>query len=327
MIFDKVVGHGKITEKLLKALRFEGRTAHALLFSGPSGVGKKMVALAWAQGLLCQAPNRPCGKCSSCIRVEKGNHPDLMAVTNLESANIKIDQVRTIEHFISLKSFEGHAKVVVIDEAHTMTAQAANALLKTLEEPPAGSFFVLVTSNRGAIPITIQSRCQKVLFGALSDKELKKIVPDVEDWVARLAQGRVDTALRFADESYKKLRKAALLTLKELPHARAYEGFTQVAELTEDRDSALFAAQCWHQWIKKAASSRLGVKDDEDAGAQDEKTVASVLAKHFAVEALLELGQKVQRLEQDIQGNINKNLAFEKFWIDAHSMMLQGAPK
>src|ERR1700722_3470118 len=136
MIFDKIIGHEAQVESLRNVLRTnKDLPSRALLFSGPSGIGKKLVALGWAQGLLCKEEVKPCGKCSSCLRIENGNHPAILRVALTEGATIKIEQIRDVQNFVSLQSFEGRGKVILIDDAQLMTPQASNSLLKTLEEP------------------------------------------------------------------------------------------------------------------------------------------------------------------------------------------------
>lgn len=320
VIFDKIVGHKNQVASLKKAfasgLELPSR---ALLFSGPSGIGKKLVARAWAQGLLCENSKKPCGKCPSCLKIEKGHHPDLLMVGLTEGATLKIEQIRDVQNFVSLRAYEGHGKVIIIDDAQTLTPQASNSLLKTLEEPNPGCNFVLITSNKSAIISTIQSRCQKILFGALEPSEMKKILPDAEEWTLRLSQGRVDQALKLNDESYKKLKTSALRVLRDLTKVRIFEGFTSLVPLFEERETALFTTQCWSRWIVAACSKQLGGTVSLDS---EEEPIIEALASTCPAKVLLKLGQKILRLEQDIQANINKALAFEKFWLDAQKEMV-----
>jgi len=320
LIFDTIVGHQFQVTLLKKALLTKDELpSRALLFSGPSGVGKKRVALAWAQGLLCEVPDRPCGICPSCLKVKKGHHPDLLILGLTDGATVKIEQIREVQNFVSLCSYQGRGKVIIIDEAQALTPQASNSLLKTLEEPNRGCNFVLITSNKSAIIPTIQSRCQKILFGPLSGPEIKKVLPDSEDWAINLAQGRVDQALKLEDENYGKLKTIALHVLRDLTKVRAFEGFTSLVPLFEERESALFTTQCWARWIVFATAKQLGRTVVLDA---EEESVISDLARRCPSQTLLILGQKILRLEQDIQANINKALAFEKFWLDAQKEMV-----
>jgi DNA polymerase-3 subunit delta' len=323
IIFDQIKGHQKTIQRLKFALTRRPLPKQALLFCGPGGVGKKLAALGWAQGILCAAKNNtsagnvaiPCGLCGPCVRVANKSHPDILFIEPGENASLKIDQIRDIQNFVSLRAYEGQAKVVIIDESHSMTLQAANGLLKTLEEPPSESHFVLITSNRGAVISTVQSRCQRVLFGSLTNDELKKIIPDLEPWIFELAQGRADLAQKLCDEGYKKWRTLAVKVLRGLDHFRLFEGFTSVSQVSGDKECALFAIQCWLQLFKAAAID----KPISLAHSLDEKETIEVLKNTFSIKALLSLGLKCLKLEQDVLANINKGLAFEQFFIEAQS--------
>ncbi len=143
------------------------RLAHALLLCGPEGIGVGDFALALAQGLLCSSPTASglaCKACQSCVLFRAGSHPDLFSLgPQPPSKFIRIEQVRDVIGFASLTS-QAASKVVLIDPAQAMNAHAANALLKTLEEPPRGSLFLLVTDRPAALPVTLRSRCQRSDF-------------------------------------------------------------------------------------------------------------------------------------------------------------------
>ncbi len=160
-------------KRLLRLAQSRGRTAHALLFHGPAGVGKKMTARAFAAFLLCQAQEGgdSCGRCPSCRKLASDNHPDLVVVRP-EGAQIKIDQVCELKRTLAYASSEGGFRVVLLADIHqTMPrAEVANSLLKTLEEPPADTVFILTAVEAAGILPTIVSRCQGIPFYPLSDE-------------------------------------------------------------------------------------------------------------------------------------------------------------
>ncbi len=171
--FGNLIGQARAIRLLQQGLR-SGRTAHAYLFAGPDGVGKRAAALALAQALNCEggaARADGCGTCRSCRKIAKGLHPDVQIIAPA-GANMKIDQVRALEADAALGLYEGKRKVFVLDGAERMTEQAANAILKTLEEPPGRSVLILLTTTPSALPPTIVSRCQTVMFSALPDDTL-----------------------------------------------------------------------------------------------------------------------------------------------------------
>lgn len=159
----------------------QGRLAHGLLITGPDGVGRQEFARCLAARVLCESPppdGVACGQCRSCILFQAGNHPDLARVGPEEDSDqIKIESIRSFIDFSHLSSQYGRYKVALIDPADAMNRHAANTLLKTLEEPPAGSLFMLVTHRPALLPATVRSRCQVVeLSGSRS--------PETERWVA-----------------------------------------------------------------------------------------------------------------------------------------------
>ena len=170
--FDQVVGQEHVKEVLSAAVQ-RGRTGHAYLFSGPRGVGKTTTARLLAMAVNCEIEaldQRPCGVCESCRLVQSGSHPD---VAELDAAsNNSVDDVRDLRERVGLASLRGGVRVWILDEAHMLSKAAANALLKTLEEPPPGLIFILATTEPEKLPATILSRCQHFRFRRLSDDEI-----------------------------------------------------------------------------------------------------------------------------------------------------------
>ena len=212
MGFPGVLGHPRAQALMARALE-RGRVPPALLFVGPSGVGKRTVALAVARALLCETGKPfPCDRCSSCSRCLKGMHPDLFLVEALTKV-IKIDQVRDVVREIGSSPFEGRARAFVIDDAHELTEQAANALLKSLEEPAPRSHVILVTSAPQALLPTVRSRCQLVRFGplpsALVEQHLRSVAGlDAEEAALRAAAaaGSLGVALSLESQVYRDVR-------------------------------------------------------------------------------------------------------------------------
>ena len=182
MPLHKVAGHRSVLDLLARALARD-TLLPTLLFVGPEGVGKRRVALTLAQAINCQtrtaavpgrgaSPLEACGTCENCQRIERGVHGDVLVVEPGESGAITIDQVRDVVDRASYRPFEGRKRVVVIDEAEMLGPDAQNALLKTLEEPPGASMFVLVSSRPDVLLPTVRSRCPRLRFGRLSAAEV-----------------------------------------------------------------------------------------------------------------------------------------------------------
>lgn len=170
--FEEVVGQEHVKDVLGSAVA-RGLTGHAYLFSGPRGVGKTTTARLLAMAVNCDREDpkeRPCGRCESCRLVREGSHPDVMELD--AASNNSVEDVRALREQVGLASLRGGTRVWILDEAHMLSRPAANALLKTLEEPPAGLMFVLATTEPEKLPPTILSRCQHFRFRRLTDAEI-----------------------------------------------------------------------------------------------------------------------------------------------------------
>lgn len=166
MAWRDVSGQEPIAKRLRAALRL-GRVAHAYLFAGPRGVGKKRMARELAKALVCaRGGDEACDACRECRRVEDGNHPDVRWIAP-EGASLRIEQIRELKREAAYGTLEARQKVVVVERADALTVQAANSLLKVLEEPPVPTVFVLLAENAHAVLPTIRSRCQLISFPPL----------------------------------------------------------------------------------------------------------------------------------------------------------------
>ena len=209
--FADVVGQGHVTRTLRNALR-TGRIAHAYLLCGPRGVGKTSVARILAKGINCLYPNdgEPCNECRICVGITEGRALDVIEVD--AASNRRIEEMRDLRDKVNFSPSEGRYKVYILDEAHMLTNEAHNALLKTLEEPPAHTVFVLITTEAHKIPDTIVSRCQRFNFRRISTKESAErlsmvcaredlsVPPEALTLVARAATGSLRDAEGLLDQ-------------------------------------------------------------------------------------------------------------------------------
>ncbi len=179
--FDGIRGHARAKRVLATALA-SGRVPHAYLFWGIEGIGKEKTARAMARVLLCSSPGamadaEPCGTCASCRKVEAGSHPDLYLLAPGEKA-ISVEEVRRLQQNLSFQAYEKGRKVVIIRDSFNMSREGANALLKTVEEPPRDTFLFLLATHRSRLLPTLVSRAQAVRFDPLPSEDVRRILED-----------------------------------------------------------------------------------------------------------------------------------------------------
>jgi DNA polymerase-3 subunit gamma/tau len=212
--FSEVVGQSAVVKTIVNALR-RNKLSHALLFAGIKGTGKTTLARIVAKALNCQNINpeeyEPCNQCQSCVEIMKGIHVDVLEID--AASNRGIDQIREIIDALKYAPAKGKAKVYIIDEAHMLTKEASNALLKSLEEPPSHVYFILATTEPNRLPPTILSRCQRYEFRRLDFKlifnhlqricqlENYQIEQPALELIAREAQGSLRDALSLLDQA------------------------------------------------------------------------------------------------------------------------------
>ena len=219
MPFRDVIGHRRIVALIARSLAHQSLPP-SLIFAGPAGVGKRLTAIAVAQALNCLKPQSTadlevdaCGACRACTRIARGVHPDVLIIEPGDSGSIKIDQVRELVDRAAYRPFEGKRRAVIIDEADALMQAAQNALLKTLEEPPSASVFILVTARPDALLATVRSRCPRLAFRPLS-------APDIAAALVKRGQSEAD-ARAVAGAAGGSLGQALEASVGDLVEARA----------------------------------------------------------------------------------------------------------
>jgi DNA polymerase-3 subunit delta' len=193
MPFSSVTGHRPVVDLLRRAVARQ-TLPQSLVFAGPDGVGKRLTATALAQALNCDRPTTTdsgidaCGTCAACARIARGVHADVLVVEPGETGVIKVDQVRDAIDRTAYRPFEGRRRVVIVEQADALQPEAQNALLKTLEEPPPASVFVLITARPDLLLPTVRSRCQRLRFGPLSAPDVASVLVRDHEFSAADAQ-------------------------------------------------------------------------------------------------------------------------------------------
>src|SRR5574337_227180 len=268
MSFKDIEGHDKPITILKRALANK-TLAHAYLFSGEEGIGKKMTALALAGAANCgqAGPESSCGECPSCRKIAKLEHPDVHIVVP-DGDEIKIDQVRQVQADLSLKPFEGAKKTLIIDGAESMNTASSNAFLKTLEEPPGDALIILVTSRPQSLLSTIRSRCQEIRFHPLPRRSLAQVLmrrrglSEEDAWfLAALAQGSMGRGLVMDGEQEKAAREEVMALWAGLGSMGPAEALIQAEALARDRDRLERLLDIGVEWLRDALVYR-GTQDE-----------------------------------------------------------------
>lgn len=242
--FKDIIGHTQVIEHLKSAIKLD-KISHAYIINGEAGSGKKMLASAFAMTLQCETGNdEPCGKCKSCIQAINGNQPDIIWVSHEKPSSIGVDDIRVqLNNDIGVKPYSSNYKIYIINEADKLTMQAQNALLKTLEEPPAYAVILLLTTNHEALLSTILSRCVVLALKSVEDGLIKKYLMEVKkvpDYKANIsvafAQGNVGKAIKLAStEEFDQLREDTFSVLRNMNDMEMYEVIEYIKKIAENK--------------------------------------------------------------------------------------------
>lgn len=310
---QQILGHTVQMETLWSALQNQ-KLPHALMFVGPNSIGKKKVALALAQALLCERTTamevEACGQCGSCKRVANQQSENLRLLQP-EGTQIKVDQVRDLLDYLSLASFDQN-RVIIIDQAHMMNQQAANSLLKTLEEPSSGVYFILIGPDVSLFLPTIRSRSQVIRFSALTNEQLKQIKPGAPSWSYNCARGQVDRIELLASSEGSERREAALALLENFWLGPDFLSEQKWRDLVKDREQAQLTVSIWTSVMRdllvlKSHANKFVLNVD-----QPER-----LKKLFPIQnrKISDFSVALMQAEKDLIGHADPVLLFESMWV------------
>lgn len=305
-IKNNLIGHSSIWSKMQDLLS-KNILAHSYLFIGPQGVGKKLFARAFAQAAMCQ--QNYCGICGDCIKIESNQHESVMNVEP-DGAFIKMAQAQDIHQFLNLQS-TSKRRFIIIDNAHLMNIQAANSLLKVIEEPPANTHFILISHSDQAVLKTLRSRSQLIRFHPLSKPDILSHT-EVPDWILNASQGRLDVIQSLMSPEMDELRLKCFAIIQNADSLNLKATFSELKDTIKDREKALLVIQYWMQVLRDLVFAKNNLESIIHA---DQKELISNL-KSLPQEKIFNLFEITKQIERDIQGNVDRVLAFENWTLE-----------
>lgn len=317
--FHDIIGHEKIKEHLQKAIEYQ-RVSHAYILSGEKGMGRKTIAKAFAMTLLCEKKGiEPCMECHSCKQFASGNHPDVIWVRHDKPASIGVDEIREqINDTIAIRPYNSEYKIYLVDEAEKMTVQAQNALLKTIEEPPAYAVLILITTNQETFLPTILSRCIKLELRPIKDSVVsdylteKLDVSDSQaDIYAAFARGNLGKAIHLASsENFALLYREVLTLLKNIKDMDIPMLLDYIRKLQEDKLDLYECLDFMQLWYRDILMFKV-TKDMNALLFKDEYTAVSSCCQKSSYEGLEEILCAIDKAKVRLNANVNTDLALE----------------
>lgn len=315
--FKDITGHNDIL-RVLKGALASKRISHAYLFAGPGGVGKTTVASIFAGVLLCfhPHPGGACGECRSCKQFRSGNHPDFHHL-GPDGAAIKISRIRQLQKEVSLQPYQGGRQVYVIQDADTMTKEAANSFLKILEEPPDGVVFILISDFPQYLPATISSRCQQINFRPLSNQEialglyrLKGISEKDSRLPVALSGGRLGQALELVENNGE--RDKLFILLEQLDNATPSELCLLAGEWTGQEVDWQRVMDMLLLWYRDLLIWKNGRKDL--IVNCDRVDIIDLEVKKFSMHKVIQNMKAVEKARIELKTRVNTRLVLEKLF-------------
>ncbi len=314
MSLKDIIGQDNAVGMLLGVLKRK-KVASSYLFCGEAGVGKKTVAVALAKAVNCLSPRSPgpkfseygnvdaCNECESCAKIGAGVHPDFLLISP-EERLIRIDEIRMIDDALSYKPFEGKKKTVIVDDAETMNISAANAFLKTLEEPPEDSVIILVTSKPDMLPATIRSRCSRINFSPLPTEACREVLA-----------GKVNDAAKLSLTTRLSMGRPGIALSSDLAEERTWflNLFKGMLLAEKDGWSSRDDMERWFDHVLVFFRDMTVLKLTNDPAHlvnADLEGYFTGLSKSVDVKVIIYIHQELSRMRRLLQFNLNKSITW-----------------
>lgn len=317
MSFNDIIEQKSAVDILQEEIESE-RINHAYLLLGKDGVGKRSLAFQFARALLCEeADNDSCDQCINCQKIDHYNHPDVKYIEIAEGANkLKIDQIREIQKEISYKPYETDYKIYIIDDAEEMTPQAANSLLKTLEEPPSYAVIILLVEEINRLLPTVISRCQHIRLSNIPRKKIRQELLDEgidnnrSELLARIARGSLGRALELNEnDQFLEYRTNLYDFLKDLYKMDTVNIFGQAEEMQDLIKNNFPLFDLLSDWYRDIIIYKKG--NQEEIINSDYRKGIKEQAEIYTINELLKIIDLLQEYKGYIEKNVRKDLTIQ----------------
>lgn len=317
--FKDIIGHDTIKEHLKKAIESD-HVSHAYILTGETGMGRKSLANAFAMTLLCEkGKSEPCMECHACKQVMSSNHPDLIFVGHEKPGSIGVDDIREqINDTIMIRPYSSYYKIYIVDEAEKMTVQAQNALLKTIEEPPAYAIIMLLTTNQEAFLPTILSRCVQLKLKPLKDSVVKSylmgslgIKESRADIYAAFARGNLGRAIHLASsEEFQLLYSELLHMLKHLKEMDIMELLFYIKKMKDENLDIYDCLDFMQLWYRDVLMYKV-TQDINLLIFREEFNTMKEMSAASAYDGIERILKAIDKARIRLEANVNMELAME----------------
>lgn len=321
--FKEIVGHEEIIQHLQNAIQL-GKVSHAYILSGETGSGKKLLANTFAMALQCEKKGiDPCLECRSCKKAMSRNHPDIIYITHEKPNSIGIEDIRTqLIEDVLIKPYCSSHKIYIVDEAEKLTLQAQNALLKTIEEPPAYAVIMLLTSNMEAFLPTITSRCVKLNLRPVEESMVKDYLmekmhlPDYQAQMdAAFSQGNIGKARQMAEsDEFNLMTDQALRILKKSNELELHEMVDMIKELSAEKQNIDEYLDLFILWFRDVLFFK-ATKEVDGLMFKDQLNYIKERARKSSYEGIETIIESIGKAKNRLHANVNFDLVLELLFL------------
>lgn len=317
--FKDIIGHEKIIHHFQTAIQ-KGQVSHAYILEGETGSGKKMLAKAFAQALQCETHGADsCQECHSCKMAESGNHPDIIWVKHEKPNTISVDEIRSqVNGDIGIKPYNGSYKIYIVDEADKMNEQAQNALLKTIEEPPAYAVILLLARQTGSFLPTILSRCITLSLKPVEEEKITEYVlghtnlsREEAEFCAGYSMGNLGKAMSLAtSEHMEEMKKECVHLLSYLHEMEVYEVICSIKEINRYKEDILEFLDMMMIWYHDVLVLKTTGSADRIVF-KEHYNLLTKLAIHMTYEGIQNILYAFDKVKIRLRANVNFEVALE----------------